>query len=323
MRTQICVALALASQLLEPYSVGAQTPDGLAVFVSTYEIRRDGGERLRGASVTDATAIGRVNSSTFLHFRATGCGNFSGPTADLMRNGLGQVPGPDGRMQTADSAWTVDVTPLRVAGDAVTFRLRWLRALDRQSPSTTPGAETELTLRPGQSMPLDTISSPPPNNSTEPCVRSLRVGIERLPEPDQDRRLIAADVWLVERMADGSERSQSLSLRGLYSRGIPFYFDRLTEGPFSFDLFGELEVGAGAGPRPVTITLKNRGIEPRTPGAPAFLPNDYTDTRRVTATLALDEVVSVALPRMGESRAWGAAFARRQLSLRIRVRELR
>ena len=52
--------------------------------------------------------------------------------------------------------------------------------------------------------------------------------------------MIAVDLWLVERLPDGTERSQPLSLRGLYNQPIPFYFDTLTEGTKTLDVFGDL-----------------------------------------------------------------------------------
>ena len=65
----------------------------------------------------------------------------------------------------ATVAWRVELTPLHVVKDAVTFRLRWIRvAAPRQLlnqlslDGKVAGATTEdleLTLRPGESWPMD------------------------------------------------------------------------------------------------------------------------------------------------------------------------
>jgi hypothetical protein len=55
----------------------------------------------------------------------------------------------------ADLGWAVDITPVRVVNDAVTFRLAWARTREQGKASTQPSSDMELTLRPGESIPLD------------------------------------------------------------------------------------------------------------------------------------------------------------------------
>ena len=54
--------------------------------------------------------------------------------------------------------------------------------------------------------------------------------------------VVAADLWLVERLPNGTEaqRSQPLSVRGLPNRPFPFYFDSIVDGNVTLDFYGIL-----------------------------------------------------------------------------------
>jgi hypothetical protein len=213
----------------------------------------------------------------------------------------------------ADLGWAVEITPVRVVNDAVTFRLAWARTRDEGKASTQPRSDTELTLRPGESIPLDFVHHSCPSQSQR-IGASLRVAVERYPDPDYDRRLIALDLWLVEKLVDGTERSQPLSLRGLYHRPIPFYFDSITEGAMVLDIFGEVTVASGDRTSDVKVMTRSRIFDPNQPPGRPF-PRETTATIRITPK----EVVSVRLPQVVDS----SAFASRALSLSIQVRQLR
>ena len=213
----------------------------------------------------------------------------------------------------ADLGWAVEITPVRVVNDAVTFRLAWARTRDEGKASTQPRSDTELTLRPGESIPLDFAHHSCPSQPQR-LGASLRVAVERYPDPDYDRRLIALDLWLVEKLENGTERSQPLSLRGLYHRPIPFYFDSITAGALVLDIFGEVTVASGERTSDVKIMTRSRIFDPNQPPGRPF-PRETTATVRITPK----EVVSVQLPQVVDS----PAFASRALSLRIQVRQLR
>jgi hypothetical protein len=121
-------------------------------------------------------------------------------------------------------------------------------------------------------------------------------------------------MWLVERLNDGTERSQPLSLRGLYHQPIPFYFDSITEGAVALDIFGDVTAAPGNRMSDVTIATRSRILDPNQP-AGSQSPRQVTARLRITP----DEVVSVQLPQLANS----SAFASRALSLRIRVRQIR
>src|SRR6185503_4925199 len=71
---------------------------------------------------------------------------------------------------------------------------------------------------------------------------SIRVLVNTYPWEQEDRRLVGADLWLVERLANGTEtqRSQPQSIRGLPNRPTPFYFDRVVDGDVPLDIYGTI-----------------------------------------------------------------------------------
>ena len=128
-----------------------------------------------------------------------------------------------------------------------------------------------------------------------------------------------------------TERSQPLSLRGLYNQPIPFYFDTLTEGTKTLDVFGDLQISPGETDHEIKITTRSRVIDLKpSPWRPGLLgyPRDavasyYIGSTTATLQLVPNEVVSVLLPPVGRGGADAAAFAARALSFRIRVRQIR
>jgi hypothetical protein len=304
--------------------VDAQDVDGLRIVIRGTNVRADGGDRRNAASFIDPDPIGRTATMAFSRLEGP-CGMFvsSEPLGD-------RGEASDGTMKKVYSAWTVQVTPAGLVGEAVTFRLQWVRSRDNGKPSTVSG-NVRLTLRPGQSLPLDVMSqSPDASGPPEPCVAlSLSAAVEHWPRPDQDRRLLAVDLWLVERLPDGKERSQPLSLRGLYNQPIAFYFDTLTESTKTLDVFGDLQISPGERTTDIRITTRSRVVDlkpgPPPPRYPTGMPWPPPYAGSTTATLQLvpGEVVSVPLPPVGRGGADAAAFAARALSFRIRVRQIR
>ena len=325
-----CV-IALSVMLLQFavfWRADAQGVDGLRIVVGVSVGRADGGDRRSTGGFVDPGAIG--NTTTLAFWRLAGqCGTGVGPKSP---GDFGEAS--DGTMKKVSSAWTVQVTPTRQAGETVTFRVQWTRSRDNGKQSTV-GDDAELTLRPGQTLSLDLMpQSPEPSEPPPGCVvkaLSLGIGVIHWPQPDQDRRLVAVDLWLMERLPDGTERSQPLSLRGLYNQPIPFYFDTLIESTKTLDVFGDLQISPQAGETEIKMTTRSRVIDlkpsplPPPPGYPAGEPWPPLYVGSTTATLRLvpNEVVSVPLPPVGRGGADAAAFAARALSFRIRVRPIR
>jgi hypothetical protein len=191
--------------------------------------------------------------------------------------------------------------------------------------------DIELTLRPGESRSLDSINVPPDKTTGRPCPIwgnrgqkielsrvGLRVSVEYTPHESLERRLVGVDLWLIERGAGVGERSQSLSVRGLPHREIPFYFDAITEKELSLEVLGHVE----ASPEGAAIAVQ---LQTRSHVGPAVF--DWRDgkraaTRYVDSRLQLKsgETVEVALPRLVGS---AGPFAARQYAIRIRARQLR
>jgi hypothetical protein len=327
MKSSVLALIVLLLQSAPSEPAEAQAAGDLRIFVSAAVGRVDGGDRRAVGGEVDPADIGKPMRMAFS--RQTdqcGMGTRGEPAGDL-----GQAS--DATTKNVYSAWVVQVTPTRRVGEAVTFRLQWRRTRDNGRPSTIR-EDTELTLRPGQSLLLDLMPQSPeaPPRSCKEVIKelSLSVALEHHPKPDQDRRLIAVDIWLVKRLPDGKERSQPLSLRGLYNQHIPFYFDTLVESTKTLDVFGDLQISPGERTIEIKITTRSRVVDlkpvPRPPRYPtdAPWPRPYVGSTTAMVRLVPGEVVSVSLPPVGNPYTDdAAAFAARALSFRIRVRQIR
>ncbi len=317
------IALAIALCQFAGYvRVHAQSVDGLRIEVRVAVGRADGGDRRNTGFTIDPANIGKTSRFAFSRL-ADVCGTHVGPEP------LDAGQGSDGTMKKLASAWTVQVTPTGRAGGAVTFRMQWMRSRDNGKPSSVSD-DMQLTLGPGQSLSLDVMPQGP-TASTPPavCTMYLSVAVEHVPEPDRDRRLLAVDLWLVDRLPGGTERSQPLSLKGLYNQPIPFYFDTLTEGAKTLDVFGDLLISPGERTSEIKITTRSRVSDLKPAQRPAGYPAEapwpvqYVGLKTATLRLVPNEVVSVSLPPVGDEGADAAAFAGRNLSFRVRVRQIR
>jgi hypothetical protein len=279
----------------------AQTADDVQLRVGVFELATDGAEKASGGWRATGPLV--IGTPTVGVFSTQDCGRF---TVTLP---------PHAFEEKAMFGWRVEVTPTRVVDHAVTFRLRWTRALDKESSGVTPvGEDLEVTLRPGESRPIDTVPVPAGAATVDgrPCRKksvSLRVVADF---PDFDRRLIGVDAWLVERLPNGKEQSQLQSLRGLPNRPIAFYFDGVPEGAKRFDIFGKLV----ADPRQGTMEMAVEAIRAET----AAGESGYYAARWFRSTLQLkpNETVEVALPADENT-----PLAKRVFSIRLRARQLR
>jgi hypothetical protein len=280
---------------------GAQTVDEVEIKVGPYELAANGAEKAMGGwrstgPVTIGTAVVGV-------FSMRGCGYFT-----ITRP-------PESFEENAWVGWRVEVTPLKVVNHAVTFRLRWFRALDKGDGLSPATEDVEVTLRPGESRPLDSVPVQPGAKTLDgrPCgtkAITLRVSADF---PDMDRRLIGADVWLVERLPNGKEQSQRQSLRGLPHRPIGFYFDGVADGTRRVDIFGKLVADPGQGGMEMTVETVRAGADPGQEG--------YQSARwfRSTVQLKPNEIVDVALP--ADEKA--GILANRVFSIRIQAKRIR
>jgi hypothetical protein len=234
--------------------------------------------------------------------------------------------------EDATTGWNIEVTALRVVREAITFRLRWVRfaALRRQFTQVPlesskafriPNEDLELTMRPGESAVVDTLRVPAGLKTMEGRTcrgsASIRVSVDRYPEEEEDRRLVAADLWLIERLSNGSEaqRGQILSVRGLPNRPFRFYFDRVVDANFPLDIFGFLTARLESGATAVTIETRCRWGHANSPGF--YGPQQFVESAVVVKP---EEIVEVRLPKLD---AGAGPFARREFSIRIRARQLR
>lgn len=312
MRKLCLVAVAFC---LSANHAGAQEPSDLQIQLRVNWVSTDGGEQFAGMSAHNHVAIGKAETYTFSMANRCDAWALSSKT---------------GLMDDAITAWRIETTPLRVLGNAVTFRLRWIHvpnlqqqlsqlSFDNANASRLPGDDIELTLRPGESWEVDRVALPRGVNvQGAPCPLSatIRAMVDVYPGAEQEQRLVAADLWLVERMPNGTEvqRSQPLTVRGLPYRPFRFYFDRLADGDGTLDIYGILNAKPGGNGLVVSVETRSRWKpEKRNISGPQrFLNSDLQ--------LKPDETVEIRLPLLGDD---AGIFAKRALSIKIRARQLR
>lgn len=296
----------------------SQTYSHLQIRLGGYHLTDNGGERPNGVWFsTGPVVIGRPSASTF-----SVEDNCEGFTVSSVRGNV---------RENATTAWNIEVTPVRVVRDTVTFQLRWVRfaglrqqfdqvPLDNSKTFRMPSEDIELTLRPGESWPLDSVRVPSGAKMLDGRTcrgrASIRVSVDTYPDEDDDRRLVSADLWLVERLSNGGEvqRSQMLSVRGVPNRPFRFYFDRIVDANVPLDIFGFLTARPEADAMAVSIETRCRWRE----ADAGFIGPDQFVESAVRVKPA--EIVEIRLPKLDGS---AGAFARREFSIRIRVRQLR
>jgi hypothetical protein len=300
MRSMLAM-LAVVMSLAHP--VEAQTADGVSLSVGGFKLAENGPESAAG--VWRGTGPIVIGAPTVGVFSVHGCGAFSVT-----------VP-PHGFAENATAGWRVEITPTRVVDHAVTFRLRWVRALDKSGALPPASEDVEVTLRPGESRPLDLVPIDRAGATTidgRPC-RTKAVSLRVVADfPVFDRRLIGLDVWLVERLANGKEQSQRQSLRGVPHRPIPFYFDGVADGTKRIDIFGKLVVEPENGGIKVALETVRGEAHAGQQG--------YQAARwfRSTVRVDPDEIVEIALREPDEKTT---ASSSGTFSIRITAKQIR
>src|SRR5262245_54087936 len=99
-----------------------QTFADLQVVARGMIVLADGGELEAVGSSTGPIVIGQTSSRTI---SMNACGNLTVGSRQIIENPV--------------NVWSLDVTPLRVQGRAVTFRVDWKRTLSGGRESQTPG----------------------------------------------------------------------------------------------------------------------------------------------------------------------------------------
>jgi hypothetical protein len=310
--------LVLFVHLIGVAAVRAQTAGEVEVAVSVVNVQTNGAEELAGGSYSTGPVSQKASGGA--RFSVRPCGAF---TIEAKEEGA--------FAEGATTGWRVHLTPLGMSDGAVKFRLKWVRALDTGREMSAKSEDIELTLRPGESRSLDSVSVPPDKNTGRPCPITgnrgqqielsrvgLRVSVEYTPHESLERRLVGVDLWLIERVSGAAERTQSLSVRGLPHREIPFYFDAIAEKELSLEVSGHV----AASPEGAAIAVQ---LQTRSYLGPSVF--DWRDgkraaTRYVDSRLQLKpgETVEVALPQLEGS---AGPFAARRYAIRIRARQLR
>jgi RNA polymerase sigma factor (sigma-70 family) len=133
---------------------------------------------------------------------------------------------------------------------------------------------------------------------------------------EDESRLVVADLWLVERLSNGTEaqRSQPLSVRGLPNRPFRFYFDGLVDANVTLDIYGTLMLRLESDAIAVSVETRCRWA----PGSRNFSGPQRSVRSDIQVKPA--ETVEIRLPTLGDD---AGPFAKRGFSIRIRARQLR
>ena len=92
--------------------------------------------------------------------------------------------------------------------------------------------------------------------------------MDNYPWEEDERRLVVADLWLIERLSNGTEtqRGEPLSVRGLPNRPFRFYFDSIVDGNVTLDIYGILISRLETGALAISVETRSRWA----PGSPSF-----------------------------------------------------
>jgi hypothetical protein len=298
-------------------AASAQPAPDLQIQLGAYVVTPLGGEHPGGVWFsTGPVTIGKPSIATY-SFGDT-CEAWSVSSGGSVRD-------------DATTAWRIEITPIRVARHAVRFRLRYVRvsgppqqlehiSLDAPTAGALRSEDIELNLGPGESWPVDTVRVPPGAKMVDgrPCgsTASIRVSVDRHPSAEWEHRLIGADLWLVERLPDGThvQRSQPIAVRGLPGRPFDFYFDSIVDGEAVLDIYGVLIARRFGEEVFVSVETRSRWApELRNIKGPQRFLNSEIRVKE-------SETVEIRLPLLGED---AGLFAKRSLSIRIRARQLR
>ena len=317
MKRMAGVAL-VAAQLFAVNVVSAQTAEDMVIAVSAHMTRTTGAEDAPGMFLT----TGALNRPT------AGSGRFSvGRCGAMTLTGRAEGPFEDG----ATAGWRVEIIPVRVSDGAATFRLKWTRALDTSGERPAASEDVELTMRLGDSRPMDAVVIPPDRETGRRCAVwdnrgkqveyssvALRVSVRSPVWPLQERRLMSAGLWLIERLPDGAERTQSLTVRGLPHHEIPFYFDAIRESSQSLEIFGSVTVRPDGDGTAVELATNCRWG----PAASDWRKDTNVQIRQADSQLRVrpGETVEVALRPLDDSVE---PFSARRYAIRIRAQQLR
>jgi hypothetical protein len=302
MRALVLLPLLLRASLPAPEV--ASPVDVLKIRVSANTVGAKGGERLNSyfAGLKGGLTVGQPQYSTFSRM-PTICGFNVRPAEARPTLDYGAVGG-----------WAVVVTPIRVMDRTVTIHVAWTRfAEDGKTPADR--GDQEATLSPDESLPLDLAPlSPGARQGLPPqcdiIATSLRIGLDYGPSPRWDRRLVATDLWLIERLPGGAEHSQHTQVRGLFNVSSSFFFDDLTTADGPLDIGGTFTAIQVDGYVEVTIQPRSRLVD-------ASGNTDLWERAPTTLRLKPDDVASIELPpTKGQT-------APRSFTIRIQSKQIR
>jgi len=285
--------------------------------------------------VGSVTAAGQPTAPAFqlwveteVHYENRPGGPSSGAGIDLVlgvpnhrlthsvENNCGFAAGYKDFDNSADIGWRVDATPTEITHEYARVRVRWARGVVDGKRTREQSHETEVRLRPGDQLRLDTYAMSTRDEACQRPMAALLISL-RHTEPPRER-VVSTDLWLVHRRADGKETIQQQTVRTNFGRAGGFYFDELRVGDIVLDVFGELTPRA----RPdgaITLDLSTKREVFVQGKSQLESPNhSYVGTGGAALVFRPDDVVSFEIPM----KSW-PSLSGDSVSLRVRTRQIR
>jgi len=215
--------------------------------------------------------------------------------------------------------WQLDAVPVEITADHAVLRLHWSREIELGKRTGTEFKEVVVLLRPGDSLPLDTIVLP--KTATSQCGNPAATLVVSLQAREPERvRVTSTDLWLVHKHPDGKETTQHLNVRGELNSPIPFFFDEERVGAAVLDVFGRFTLRPKAGD---TVALEF-SAQRLLVGEQYAVNGSHFGNRgggKMVTEIGPDSVTSFEIPQ-GSGPSW-RAFAGHSLSVRVKSRRMR
>jgi hypothetical protein len=231
--------------LLAPASVTAAQDEGLKanIIVTMSATARNGTSHWSvrgGAGQKDALKVGETHTGYFYNTaNGSGGGGSDNVPIDVARmqaggggvivgrivGGAVQTHNPDTPPPTPkyDYSWKLDVKPLSIAIDAITFEIQWQRSELRDGAmQPTAGDRRTITLRQGQKHLLDFYRCTPVDAPNA----NVFLDVEAVPVEDSAfaDAALEYDLWLVHQTASGEKLTRHAIVAGRQGELVKFNF---------------------------------------------------------------------------------------------------
>ena len=315
-RAHSVLLLALALVVLPgPANVlSAQDEPLKANIVITLSATDRGGASHMRAAGGDALKTGETRTD-YLYAGADGgpTGVSAGrpfPSTPVVSGGTLTARVADGRVGTSpahgwppalkfDYVWKVDVKPVSIAADGITFEIDWKRSETKDGTmQPTVGDHRTVTLRQGEKHLLDFAACSPPDGPRANIFLDVQASLAE--DPAFANAAFDYDLWLTHQTSDGTKITRHAVAVGRQGERVDFAFTPIplpldagspaeAPSPYHMDVSGAI-TGRLKADGTIEICLESRRKQPLGSGASGY------GTGVKVIVVRPDETTSVALP---------------------------